>query len=70
VSGFSEPLAICRIVCGMSPFQTSSFVTPPAGMPGPRISSGTRDAGSYGRYLPLTIRCSPRKKPLSEAKMM
>ncbi len=30
----------------MSPFQTSSLLTPPAGIPGPRMISGTRDAGS------------------------
>ena len=38
--------AICRIVEVMSPFQTRARGWEPAGMPGPRISSGTWTEGS------------------------
>ncbi len=38
--------AICRMVEVMSPFQTSALGCEPAGMPGPRISSGTWVEGS------------------------
>ena len=41
----------------------------PRGTPGPRISSGTRIDGSYGRTLPGRTRCSPSRKPLSDVKM-
>jgi hypothetical protein len=58
-----------RIVCGTSVSETSSSLVP-AGMPGPRMTKGTRDEGSYGRYLPPAIRCSPRKNPLSDVKTM
>ena len=43
--------------------------TTPCGMVGPRISSGTRNAGSYGIVLSASIRCSPSNQPLSEVKM-
>ena len=35
----------------MSPFQTSSLLTPPAGIPGPRMMSGTRDGRVIGQVL-------------------
>src|SRR5918996_2906892 len=44
--------AMFRIVEVMSPFQTRARGCPPAGMPGPRISSGTLMEASYGANLP------------------
>ena len=68
--GFSAPEAIWWKVWARSPSHTISLLVPPAGMSGPRISSGTLEEGSCGRYFPAGIRCSPRKNPLSEVKTM
>jgi hypothetical protein len=42
----------------MSTLLTSSAELVPAVMPGPRIISGARLEGSWGRYLPWRILCS------------
>ncbi len=63
-NGASAPVA-SRIVGARSALMESSSEALPLGISGPRISSGTRIASSYTRFLPVWIRCSPWKKPLS-----
>ena len=62
--------AAATIVGARSMLATGWRSRSPAGMPGPRMTSGTRVEGSYGLSLPIGMRCSPCRKPLSDVKTM
>ena len=58
-----------RIVGARSTSITGSRDRRPAGIPGPRISSGRCVDGSYATVLPLLMRCWPSMNPLSDVKI-
>ena len=62
--------AMFAIVGARSTFPTSCGSTVPGAIPGPRTMSGRWIDSSYGSTLPLGMRCSPWKNPLSDEKKM